>query len=60
MKLKNTPWLGRRAWGESDSFLREDLNHQGNLLSHRTLWCFLGSEFPKQKASEMEETGFIK
>lgn len=65
MKLKNTPWLGWGGWGgggqgESDSFLREDLNPQGNLLSHRTLWYFLSSEFPKHTASEMEETGFIK
>lgn len=44
--------VGRGGWGgggqgESDSFLREDLNPQGNLLSHCTLWYFLGSEFPK-------------
>lgn len=29
MKLKNTPWL-MGVGGESDSFLRDDLNHQRN------------------------------
>lgn len=60
MKLKEHTVVGPAGQGESDSFLREDLNLQGNPLSHRTLWYFLSSEFPKHPASETEETGFIK